>query len=66
MPNSKIENLKIKNHTKNTGFNRSGIIGMSPKYCLPKKLQQGFHSQSKEDLQDSMNDFEDYLKIIEE
>lgn len=38
---------------------------MYRKYQLKSQIQQGFKSQTKEDLAEAMSDFADYLTIVD-
>ncbi len=41
------------------------VIEMYRKYKLKNSIIAGFKSQSKEDINDTMSDFSDYLKIVD-
>ncbi len=40
------------------------ILSKYRKFKLKKDIENGFKSQSKQDIDESMSDFDDYLKII--
>ena len=59
-----LEKIVKNNFTSKSEFIDS-LINKYRKYYIKKEMIEGFQSQTKEDLEETMSDFGDYLGIIE-